>query len=116
MATTDSILGDHTAISAIAAVFLFVPFTRVVVRTIFPTTAAMTVVAVSLQRGTSRVVRAKARANHVMYRCRHEHTPIARVVLAFIVTAGDFRLGADTAATTITAVFLSVSPTRGVCE
>ena len=64
--TTDSLLGGHTAISAIAAVFLFVPFARVVVRSIFPTTPAITVVAASVQRGTSLVVRVKARATHVM--------------------------------------------------
>ena len=50
---------------------------------------------------------------HVMFIRRHDYTPIAPVVLAFIVTAGDFRLGVDTAATAITTVSLS-SSTRAV--
>ena len=48
-----------------------------------------------------------------MFIREHEHAPIARVVFAFIVTAGDFRLGVDTAATAITTVSLS-SSTRAV--
>ena len=51
-----------------------------------------------------------------MFIRRHEHTPIARVVLAFIVTAGDFRPGADIAATAITAVFLFVPSTPAVVQ
>ena len=49
-----------------------------------------------------------------LHRRRHECTPIARVVLAFIVTAANFLFDSDNAATAITASFLSVSSTRAV--
>ena len=51
-----------------------------------------------------------------MHRRRHEYTPIARVVLAFIITAGDLRLRTDTTATAITAVFFLVPSTPAVVQ
>ena len=41
-----------------------------------------------------------------MFIRRHEYTPIAQVVLGFILTADDFRLCADTATTVIEAVII----------
>ena len=49
-----------------------------------------------------------------MHRRRHEYTPIARVVLAFIVTVANFLFDSDTAATATAAGFLSVSSKRAV--